>query len=152
MLCYGHCGFFRPNPLRPLSTIVVRSLPHMYGDCGPPVTADSKAFEKKETFKKRVCHLCKMKDLRCCEFRSKKTYSFPGFISSWPLLYSHFRKLLLFFFKTFWKRCKVTEPKSKKCSSVRPHVWLRALYMRLTWAVTAFTPQGELNPLLWAWL
>lgn len=29
----------------------------MYGDCGPPVTADSKAFEKKKPLK-NVCVIC----------------------------------------------------------------------------------------------
>lgn len=37
-----------------------------------------------------------------------------------------------------------------KPSSVRHHVWWRALCMRLTWAMATFSPWRELNPLLWA--
>lgn len=44
----------------------------------------------------------------------------------------------------------VTVPKCMKPGSVRYHVWLCALCMRLTWAMTTFSPWRELNVLLWA--
>lgn len=95
--------------------------------------------------------MCKTTDLKCCKFRYKKTRSFLGFISSWALLYSHFRKLIHVFKDFFKKHCKVTMPKSMKPGSVRYHViWLCALCVRPTWAMTTFAPWRELNSLLWA--
>lgn len=102
--------------------------------------------KKKRTFKKPSCYLSKKKDLRCCEFRSKKTYLFPGFTSSWPLLYSHIRKLLHEKKQnntTFWKHCKVTEPESRKCSSVRPHVWLCAPVHETDTSCDSINPSGR---------
>lgn len=114
----------------------------------PSVKEDIKAFEKKPL--ENLHDICaKWKIWNAANSDTKRHahswVSFPAGLASVPTLESR-----LIFVKTFWNHCKVTMPKSMKPSSVRHHVWWRALCMRLTWAMATFSPWRELNPLPWA--